>query len=144
MMNFSKFLQSLIHWEHGRIWDCVYLEYPPLHLLLPPLHGGHPALDKSFSLCVLNRILCAYMKLHSLTVPSLWIMNMPFLTRHFQNLKYINFLKSLPDPTSFPTTSYCPISWLPFTSKMLAISWESLQTTKYWRRCGGKGTFVHC
>ena len=88
--------------------------------------------------------LAARRKLHSLTVPSLWIMNLPFLTRHFQNLKYINFLKSLPDPTSFPTTSYCPISWLPFTSKMLAVSWESLQTTKYWRRCGEKGTFVHC
>lgn len=85
----------------------------------------------------------AYMKLHSLTLPSLWIMNMPFLTTHFQHLKYINFLKRLPDPTSFPTTSYCPISWFPFTSKILAISWESLQITKCWR-CEEKGAFIHC
>lgn len=120
MMNFSKFLQSFIYWEHGRIWDCVCLEYPLLHLLLPPLHGGHPAPDKSkfFPLSESNSLLHA-MKLHSLTVPSLWIMNMPFLTRHFR-ISNTSFFSKSPWPHIIPYyTNYCPISSFPFTSEIL-------------------------
>ena len=63
---------------------------------------------------------------------------MPFLTRHFQNLKYINFLKSLPDPHIIPyyqLLSYFLVSFhIKNASYIMRKSTNNKVLMKMWRK----------